>query len=363
MKDLFETMTHLLEAGESVVLATLFSSSGSAPRTAGAYMVLRSDGTSHGTIGGGSLEGKIQQAAPEFFEKKNSAIKQFHLTGKDASVMEMICGGEVEVLVEYIDAGNETYRNLFKEFLAAMKSHRKAWQILSLPETEGEFAGTAHCLVVAKDPTIQGWAVTTVAGKPGQEIPADVVSAVMERPEIGETQYPLVIPFPGRRILVQPATHFGTVYLMGGGHISQKLAPLTHMLGFETVVIDDRPEYVSEERFPNADRRLLVDAFDQALGRFHLDGSAYVVIVTRGHLHDKTVLAQALHSQAAYIGMIGSLRKRDLIYKELEESGFSRESLLQRVHAPIGLHIGAESPEEIAVAIAGELVKVRSGIK
>jgi xanthine dehydrogenase accessory factor len=362
MKDIFEMMISLLGQGESFVLATLFSSSGSAPRTAGAYMIMRADGTTHGTIGGGLLEAKVQQAAPELFKKKNSAIMQFKLTGKDASVMEMICGGEVEVLVEYIDSGDETYLNLFKEFLAAMKSHRKAWQILSLPETGGEFSGAGRCLVTAKDPTVHGWAVTAATGKPNEEIPGELVNEVMERPEISQTQYPVVMPFPGRRILVEPATHFGTVYLMGGGHISQKLAPLTHMIGFETVVVDDRPEYVSEERFPTADRRVLVDSFSLALNQFSLDSGSYIIIVTRGHLHDRAVLAQALQSQAGYIGMIGSLRKRNLIYDQLEENGFSREDF-QRIHAPIGLPIGAESPEEIAVSIAGELIKVRSGKK
>ncbi|NPV75472.1 MAG: XdhC family protein [Anaerolineae bacterium] len=359
MKEILESMVGLLRQGESFVLATIFSSSGSAPRTAGAHMIVRSGGDILGTIGGGMLEAQVQQAAPHLFERKKSLVKHFNLTGKDASVLEMICGGQVEVLVETIDAANETYLVIFEELLTAIKNHRKAWQILTLPEKEGEFDGAQRCLVKAQDPTVNGWGIAAVGGVACAEFPEALVSEVMARPEIMETQYPVVVNLQGRRLLVEPATHFGTVYLMGGGHISQKLAPLTHMIGFETIVVDDRPDFVSAERFPTADRRVLVQSFDRALEGFTLDSASYIVIVTRGHLHDKTVLAQALRSQAGYIGMIGSLRKRDLIYKELEESGFSREDF-KRVHAPIGLPVGAESPEEIAIAIAGELIKVRS---
>ncbi|MCC6146832.1 MAG: XdhC family protein [Anaerolineaceae bacterium] len=359
VKEIYELMVELLEQGESFVLATIFSSAGSAPRTAGAYMLLRADGSSAGTVGGGLLEAQVQRMAPHLFEQKKSLVMHFSLTGQDASVLEMICGGEVDVLADYIDAANESYLQIFKELLAAMKNHRKAWQVLTLPDEAGEFGGTQRCLVKAQDPTVQGWGIAAVGGAGCAEFPEALVQEVMAQPEVSGTQYPVVVTLKGKRLLVEPAVHFGAVYLMGGGHISQKLAPLVRMIGFETIVVDDRPDYVSAERFPTADQRVLVESFDQALTKFKLDDASFIVIVTRGHLHDKTVLAQALRSPAAYIGMIGSLRKRDLIYEELEGEGFAREHF-QRVHAPIGLRVGAESPEEIAIAIAGELIQVRS---
>lgn len=360
MKEIFEEITRLLTQGESFVLATIFSSSGSAPRTAGARMIIRQDGSISGTIGGGILEARIQEAAPTLFEKKNALVKDFKLTGKDASVLEMICGGEVEVLAEYIDAQNSSYLAIYQELLAAIQAHRSAWQIITLPETEGEFSGSQRCLVRSQDPTIKGWGVVATGGSLGcDQIPEAILREVMQQPEIATTQYPLVVKLSNRRLLIEPVTYFGTVYLMGGGHISQKLAPLARMAGFETIVIDDRPEFVSAERFPNADRRVLVKSFDEALQEFTIDANSYIVIVTRGHLHDKTVLAQVLKSQPGYIGMIGSLRKRDLIYKELEQAGFQR-SEFQRVHSPIGLPIGAESPEEIAISIAAELISMRA---
>jgi xanthine dehydrogenase accessory factor len=123
--------------------------------------------------------------------------------------------------------------------------------------------------------------------------------------------------------------------------------------------VDDRPEYANAERFPDAEEIQVVADFDAALKGTAIDRSGFIVIVTRGHLHDKTVLMQALRTEAAYIGMIGSRRKRDHIFDSLRKEGFGADAL-KRVCAPIGLDIGAESCEEIAVSIVAELVQARA---
>jgi xanthine dehydrogenase accessory factor len=161
-------------------------------------------------------------------------------------------------------------------------------------------------------------------------------------------------------LLVEPLGMPGTLFLFGGGHVSQKLAPLADTLDFRIVVIDDRSEFANPARFPQASEFVIPASFEQSLQDCSVDADSYLVIVTRGHLHDKTVLAQALRTPAAYIGMIGSIRKRNAVYDELRAEGFTDEDF-KRVHSPIGLKIGAESPEEIAVSIAAELIQVRSG--
>jgi xanthine dehydrogenase accessory factor len=171
---------------------------------------------------------------------------------------------------------------------------------------------------------------------------------------------PQLVEDGGDLFLVEPLCHQGTVVIFGAGHIGQKLAPLTKLVGFNTVVLDDRAEFANRERFDSADEVLVVDSFDQALKDLDIDGDSYLVIVTRGHTHDKTVLSHALRSGAGYIGMIGSRRKRDAIYAALEMEGVSPGEL-QRVHCPIGLNIGAETPEEIAVCIVAELIQERAG--
>ena len=151
----------------------------------------------------------------------------------------------------------------------------------------------------------------------------------------------------------------GTVYIFGAGHVGVCVAHLAAYVGFTVVVIDDRSEFANAERVPEAAEIVVVDSFADEFSSLSLDSDSYVVIVTRGHAHDRTVLVQALRSQAGYVGMIGSRRKTHVIFQALLKEGFAREDL-SRVHAPIGLPIGGETPEEIGVSIVAEMVSVRN---
>ena len=148
-----------------------------------------------------------------------------------------------------------------------------------------------------------------------------------------------------------------TLYLFGGGHVSFAIARIAATVGFRIVVIDDRPMFANKERFPMADETLTLD-METAFERLEIDDLSYIVAVTRGHQHDKPVVEQAVWTDAAYIGMIGSRRKIALMWKELEAKGISRERL-DEIHAPIGLDIGADSPEEIAISVVSELIQAR----
>jgi xanthine dehydrogenase accessory factor len=134
------------------------------------------------------------------------------------------------------------------------------------------------------------------------------------------------------------------------------------MVGFRISVCDDRQEFANRERFPEAHQIRILENFAQAFAGLAIGREDFVIILTRGHLHDKTVLAQALRTEAGYIGMIGSRKKRDAIYAALLKEGFDPADI-DRVHSPIGLAIGAETPEEIAVSILAELIFVRAGPK
>jgi xanthine dehydrogenase accessory factor len=126
-------------------------------------------------------------------------------------------------------------------------------------------------------------------------------------------------------------------------------------------VLDDRSDFANSERFPKADQIIVIPSYDGLFAGLDIDRDSYLVIVTRGHLHDKTVLEQSLRTKAGYIGMIGSRRKQNLVYEELLGKGFTEDDL-KRAHNPIGLDICAETPEEIAVSIVAELIKFRSQI-
>jgi xanthine dehydrogenase accessory factor len=342
MKQLVSEIAALVAQGQSFALATVISRSGSAPRSAGAKMLVHADGTALGTVGGGILEAQVQQLAGEVLRERSSRVRGFAFSGKDAATMDAICGGQVEVLVEWLDASDPHLVEVFQELASAAANHQQAWLVSGLP---GGPAAPHHLLVRA-----DGSVVGSQPGAAGPD-PDRILSA----------RQPACLDAGGQSWLVEPLDIAGTAYIFGAGHVSRSLAEFTRAVGFWTVVLDDRPEYANPERFPYADQRIVLDTFDRALEGIVVDRDSFLVIVTRGHLHDRTVLAQALQTGAGYIGMIGSRRKCGLIFDELRREGFSAEDLA-RVHAPIGLPIGAETPEEIGISIVAEMIQVRAAI-
>ncbi|MGC1462568.1 MAG: XdhC/CoxI family protein [Terracidiphilus sp.] len=158
-------------------------------------------------------------------------------------------------------------------------------------------------------------------------------------------------------IFVEPILPSPLLYIFGAGHVGYELAKAAGRAGFDVIVTDDREAYANRERFPDA-RDVIAEDFDKALSGLTLNESAYVVIVTRGHRDDMRVLRWAVQTQARYIGMVGSKRKAITVFRELTKEGLKPE-LFERVHSPVGLDIGAITPEEIAVAIVAELIGVR----
>jgi len=147
------------------------------------------------------------------------------------------------------------------------------------------------------------------------------------------------------------------VLIFGAGHIAVYVSKLMKMIGFKVTVIDDREEFANKERFPESDE-IIIESIDKALQHIKITPSTYIIIVTRGHLQDQEVLASVIESDAAYIGMIGSRKKNATVFQYLEEQGVSAQEL-KKVHAPIGIDIGAQTPEEIAVSIIAEIIEVR----
>jgi xanthine dehydrogenase accessory factor len=157
-------------------------------------------------------------------------------------------------------------------------------------------------------------------------------------------------------IFVEPILPPPLLYIFGGGHISSAVARVAGASGFSVNVADDREAFSNTERFPMADK--LYTTYEDAFAQIVPNSSSYLLIVTRGHRDDMRVLAWAVRTDARYIGMIGSKRKVLSVYKALEKEGYSPEEF-ERVHAPVGLDIGALTPEEIAVSITAELIAVR----
>jgi xanthine dehydrogenase accessory factor len=341
---IFQRIADLLAGGESLVLATIVSRSGSAPRAAGSRMAFKKDCASVGTIGGGILEARVQDLAKEVFGQCQSVLKKYALTTQDASQMGMVCGGEVQVLVQFLDASRPGNPELYRNIAATLEARKRAWLITALPSSLDVSEPVAQCLMRDNG---------AIAG----DLNHQVIQALMAQCGAGQ---PELISYQGKPYLIESLCPAGTVYIFGAGHVSQQLAPLTKLVGFRTVVLDDRQEFANRERFPDADKVIVLNSFQRALAGLEINADSCLVLVTRGHAHDQTVLRQALLTQAGYIGMIGSRPKRDAIYATLGQEGFSRQDF-DRVFSPIGLKIEAETPEEIAVSIVAELIRVRAG--
>src|SRR5450755_1570601 len=158
-------------------------------------------------------------------------------------------------------------------------------------------------------------------------------------------------------IFVEPVTPQPRAFIFGGGHVSKSLSKVANLAGFATVIIDDREAFANKERFPEADE-VFAEEYESVFPKLPITSTSYLIIVTRGHRDDMRVLRWAVETPAKYVAMIGSKRKTISVVKELEKEGFAREAF-ERIFAPMGLDIGAESPEEIAVSVVAEMIAAR----
>lgn len=338
MKYIAQEMENLRSRRESFALATVITRNGSAPRSAGAKMLIKQNGATIGTVGGGILEAQVKQLAVEMLKKHQASVKSFQFSGNDAAAMDAICGGQVEVLVEWMDSDDPQTSRIIQELQTAIHNHRKMWLVTTLHCAD---TTTTHALI-----NLDGSVIGTLPNGLSAEAVVDI-------------HQPGLVELDPHKVMIEPINIEGTVYIFGAGHVSRSLAEFTKAVGFWTVVLDDRAEYANCERFPSVDELIVLDSFLDVLGKIRVDHDSFIVIVTRGHMDDLTVLAQVLKSNAGYIGMIGSRHKCELTFQELRRLNFS-ETDIQRVHAPIGMPISAETPEEIGISIVAELIQSRS---
>jgi xanthine dehydrogenase accessory factor len=299
---LFESVSNAVASGKRAAFCLLVSTKGSTPQSPGAAMIVHESMATEGTLGGGCVEAEVRRRAFDLLRQGESRLLEFVLDHDFGWDDGLVCGGRMDIAVVSVtaEAGAAPFRRVLEEG----RAHRPA----TLP------------LIVRK-----GDAQTDSAGE--------------------RVEFRLHTHVPPKLILA------------GGGHVGLALSRLAVDLDFRVTVIDDRPEYSSPERFPPPMEPITGD-IEQTLRQYPFDDQCYVVIVTRGHRHDKSALAAVIDSPARYIGMIGSKRKIRLIFEDLEASGVARDRI-DRVHAPIGVPIGAVTVHEIAVSIAAQLIQER----
>jgi xanthine dehydrogenase accessory factor len=309
-------------------------------------MVVLGKGQAFSTVGGGLFESACTRAALQAIGARRSDLVRFTFDNKIAADHGMVCGGTAEALVEYLDPSDPRCLDHFRQIVGSLERKCSCTRVLVAREVPGGLEVTAS-LEDEKDPGLE----TTRKRRKRSAAPKGV-EAVRGFPDSQAAD--ATASFVD---LIGPAE---TLYVFGAGHIARELVPLCARIGFSVVVTDDRVEFASRERFPDADRVVVSERLADILGDLPLDSRSYLVIVTRGHRQDREVLEQALTTPAGYIGMIGSRNKWRAICEALIDQGVSPQQL-ERIHCPIGLDIGAETPEEIAVSIAAELIAVRAG--
>jgi xanthine dehydrogenase accessory factor len=297
MDRVLDEVVRRCDAAEAVALCTVVSTRGSTPQASGARMLLLASGQTIGTLGGGCVEAEVRQQAIKLLQARQSKLLNFKLDHDYGWDDGLICGGAMDIFVETMSAADQAQG--YRDALAALRDGKSAR--IELTYTS----------------------------------------------EVGEQKYVETIDPPAKLLIA------------GAGHVGQALAAVATPLDFRVSVIDDRVDYASAARFPSAENRVIGE-IEAELRRYPIDASTYVVIVTRGHRHDGHALSAVIDSPAKYVGLIGSRRKIATIFEDLTAQGISLEKLL-RVHAPIGLELGAVTVPEIAISIAAELVAVRRG--
>lgn len=339
--DLYLKLYATLKSGRSAVLIRIVRRRGSAPRGIGSACIIDNHGILSGSIGGGLLEHRAVEEARSLLGKKNTVLSTITLTAKEISDEGMICGGSVELFFEPVVPDDPNTLEFFKEVDQLIRCGGRG-TLITLVRDAGDTTEPDSRMLVMQDGSVIG----TI---PSVDLPENVTEARL-------------IPQEGteNRFFVEPVMQKPVLLLFGGGHISKFVSPLARTLGFHIVVCDDRSDFANHERFPEADE-LFAGPYHEAFKNIAISSSTFIVIVTRGHGGDKDILEHVLNSviSPAYIGMIGSIRKRDTIYKSLLENGVSPE-MLERVYSPIGVNIGAQTPEEIAVSIMAEIIRVKA---
>jgi xanthine dehydrogenase accessory factor len=339
------TIIKQLAAGMPLVLVSVMSLRGSTPRHAGTKMVVGADGKSYGTIGGSLMEAAATRESRDVLSAGKSKVLFYELTGKDATSPGMICGGTAGILLDYFQPSNEN-REFARGWHDSILSGHDFYLLTHLRGQGGSIEVLGHAVLLTDGSLIGGASLT--------------VSHVEKlKPELHNVSVSAILPLANDSVLIDRIRRPKTLFCFGAGHVAVPTARLAAMVGFRAVVIDDRPEYANAERFPVADKVNVIKDFNHAFEGLEIDADSFVVIVTRGHQYDRAVLEQALKTPAGYIGMISSRRKREAIYEALISQGVNKERL-EEVHSPIGIDIGGETPEEIAVSIVAELIKVRS---
>ncbi len=294
-------------------------------------MAYFADGSTIGTVGGGAIEYDCLKLCAGMHTTKKPFAKSYTLRHNDAADIGMVCGGECTVYFQYIDAKDTKNTELFTYMCDKLEQSVPTWLVTKLTDADNSLGVYTKC-----------------DGLRFLNLDCDISNLMNTKPTYDCTL----------SIYAEPLTQSGVVYIFGGGHVSQSLVPMLIATDFEVVVFENNAKFADKSLFSGVKDVILAD-FLKINETVNITKDDYVVILTRGHQSDNEVLRQVISRQPSYLGVIGSRKKVSAMHKSLLEYGFDQKDI-QRIHSPIGIEIGAETPSEIAVSITAQLIDHRA---
>lgn len=344
MKDIFEKLDQWRREGQQIAVTTVVETWGSAPRPIGSKMVTTMSGGIAGSVSAGCVEGAVIEVSEQVMKSQKPNLIEYGVADETAWQVGLACGGKIKVFVEPGFSLDSIYRELKKDLLDGIP-------FVTITFLEGPANSVNKKILLGADGAVVGNLAVP------EEVPAELIDQAKEF--LANEKSGTVTLADDSLVFIEAHPLPPKLFIIGAVQLSDPLIAIANTIGFDTYLIDPRTAFATEERFPHVGK-LIQEWPQEALEKYDLDKSAYIVVLTHDPKLDDPALLIALTSKASYIGALGSKRTNEKRIARLREAGLT-ENQLARLHAPIGLDLGGRSSSEIAVSIMAEIIKVRNG--
>lgn len=332
MKKILEALKSGLENGQKAVLCTIIDNSGFCPRGKGAHMLVSEKSGTIGTVGGGQVEYEAEIKAKELLKTGKNFIQDYRICPDEFSDTDKSCSGNITILFQYMDKSSSDFCDRAQ---ALINKHDDAWIVARIsPDFKWEMGF-----------------YTPAGGFESINGGDDFLPLLGRKAKQNKNK-------DGFRLYAEPVSLAGQVYLFGGGHVAQAVAPLLRSVGFRYVLFEERRQFALPDLFPDAEK-IVFGSFENIAKEVSITENDFVLIMARSHQNDYALQVQVLKTPACYIGVIGSAEKYKQLCGRLIKDGFSSHEI-NRIITPVGLPIKAETPAEIAVSIVAQMIRVRA---
>jgi xanthine dehydrogenase accessory factor len=354
LREILEAAESAKQAHAKAVLVTIVKAKGSTYRRAGARMLMTLKGDMVGSISGGCLEGDVFEHAKKVIQSGEPTVVNYDATSDDDAVwgLGLGCSGVVHVLIESLEHLKQDYLKFLQECVEKQRPGVLATVFRVEGRTDAEVG--SHFALQEDGASVGSIRDTELKTSILRDARGTLSSG---RSVVKEYQ----LPAGNAEVFIEAIQPAISLILFGAGHDAIPVVRLAKEIGWNVTVVDSRPAFVSKERFPQADRVILSDS-ENIGGNVHMDEHSVAVIMTHNYAHDQNILRQLLGIRLRYLGILGPKKRTQKLIQDLAKEGINpADEQLAILHSPAGLDIGAETPEEIALAIVGEIQAVLAG--